>query len=90
MLFENRNQHIEPNILRQAILEMLRMQRNSSFCPSEVVRWIYPQDWRHFMEDVQVEMMELYREGKIDVTQEGIAVDLDQLPLGSVMISKKK
>lgn len=90
MLFETKNQHIETNILRQAILEMLRMQRNSSFCPSKVVRWIYPQHWRHFMEDVQVEMMELYREGKIDVTQQGVAIDQDHLPLGPVRISKKK
>ena len=77
------------NPLEQAILEMIRRRKATSFCPSEVVRWIYPQDWRHFMPDVQETMMDLYREDKILVTQQGIAVDKNFLPKGPVRITSK-
>jgi hypothetical protein len=62
------------------------MRRGSNFCPSEVVRWMYPQDWRHFMEDVRTSMMDLYRHGKIVVTQGGIPIRLDEKPKGPVRI----
>jgi hypothetical protein len=74
------------NILATAILQMGRMKKGNSFCPSEVVRWIYPQDWSYFMEDVHKAMMELYRQGKIDVIQEGKRVDPSKLPSGPIRI----
>ncbi len=77
------------NILATAILQMGRMRKGSTFCPSEVVRWIYPQDWRYFMEDVRSVMMELYRQGLIEVTQQGKAIDPDKPPKGPVRISCK-
>lgn len=75
------------NPLRQAILEMLRMRKGKSFCPSEVVRWIYPEAWRVFMIDVQDEMMRMYREGLILVSQAGEPVSPDRFPKGPVRIS---
>lgn len=80
--------YIEPNILRLAIFEMLRMRKGSSFCPSEVVRWLYPNAWQHFMVDVQSEMMEMYRSGLILVSQKGDPIDPNQSPEGPVRISK--
>ncbi|MCF1751509.1 DUF3253 domain-containing protein [Mariniradius sediminis] len=77
---------MQSDILSLAILEMCRMRRGSNFCPSEVVRWMYPQDWRHFMEDVRISMMDLYRQGKIVVTQGGIPVGLEEMPKGPVRI----
>jgi hypothetical protein len=77
------------NILAIAILQMGRMRKGNSFCPSEVVRWIYPQDWRFFMEDVREAMMDLYRRGLIEVTQQGKAVDPFKPPSGPVRISIK-
>jgi hypothetical protein len=79
--------YIEPNILRLAILEMIRMKGNSSFCPSEVVRWIYPNAWEYFMEEVRTEMMQLYRLGEISVTHNGKPLDPGKKPEGSVRIS---
>lgn len=90
MFINERNQFIEPNPLRQAILEMIRLRGDASFCPSEVVRWIYPQAWRIFMEDVRKEMMCLYQEGLINVTQQGVSIDPAENPKGPVRISRKK
>lgn len=78
-----------PTILEIAILEMGRMRKGASFCPSEVVRWMYPQDWRFFMDDVKNEMMRLYREGKITVTQKNNPVNHEYLPKGPVRIKIK-
>ena len=78
------------NPLEQAIIEMIRQRKSSSFCPLEVVRWIYPADWRCFMADVCETMMEMYRSEKILVTQKGIAVDPNFLPIGPVRITSNK
>ncbi|MFD2202969.1 DUF3253 domain-containing protein [Shivajiella indica] len=62
------------SILEIAILEMGRMKKGVPFSPSDVVRWIYPQDWRYFMSEVRVAMMNLYKNGNILLTQKGIPV----------------
>ncbi|WP_301005398.1 DUF3253 domain-containing protein [Lunatimonas sp.] len=62
----------------------------ASFCPSEVVRWMYPNAWRHFMPDVHHAMMKLYRDNLISVTQAGIEVDKNFLPKGPVRIQPIK
>ncbi|WP_304517661.1 DUF3253 domain-containing protein [Cecembia rubra] len=77
------------NILEMAILEMGRMRKGGTFCPSEVVRWMYPQDWRFFMDDVKEVMMKLYREGKITVFQKNNPVDIHSIPKGPVRIKLK-
>lgn len=73
-------------ILETAILEMGRKNGDKSFCPSEVVKWIFPQDWPHFMVDIQEPMMRLYREGKISITQSGNEIPKEGLPDGPVEI----
>ncbi|MBW3466745.1 DUF3253 domain-containing protein [Arthrospiribacter ruber] len=79
---------MEPNILRLSILEMIRMRKGKSFCPSEVVRWLYPMAWRHFMSDIREEMMQMYREGLITVTQKEEKIDPENDPKGPVRISE--
>ncbi len=79
--------YIEPNILRLAILEMIRMRGDSPFCPSEVVKWIYPNAWEHFMEEVRIEMMQLYQLGKIIVTHDGKPLNPKEKPAGAIRIS---
>lgn len=74
------------SILETAIIEMGRQRNGNNFCPSEIVRWLYPQDWRNFMPDIQAEMMRLYREGKIKVTQKGVEVEKESIPKGPVRI----
>lgn len=74
------------SILETAIMEMGRQRNGNNFCPSEIVRWIFPQDWRKFMPDIQEEMMRLYNEGKIIVLQKGEPVEKEKMPKGPVRI----
>ena len=76
-------------VLRTAILDFVRRRKGKSFCPSEVVRQMYPEDWRLFMPDIQAVMMDMYREGLIQVTQGGEPIDPDQSPKGPVRIFQK-
>lgn len=75
------------DVLRVAILDFCNRRKGKSFCPSEVVRRIFPEDWELFMPDVQEEMMEMYREGLIQVTQKGVLIDSVKNPKGPVRIS---
>lgn len=74
-------------VLRTAILDFCHRRKNKSFCPSEVVRKMYPEDWVLFMPDIQLEMMKMYREGLVKVTQKGVLINPDQNPTGPVRIS---
>ncbi len=75
------------DVLRVAILDFCKRRKPKSFCPSEVVRRMFPQDWELFMPDIRAEMMELYREGLIQVTQKGTPIDPMANPTGPVRIS---
>lgn len=74
------------SILETAIMEMGRQRNGNNFCPSEIVRWLFPQDWRQFMPDIQAEMMRLYDEDKIVVLQKGEPVEKGPVPRGPVRI----
>ncbi|OYX15098.1 MAG: hypothetical protein B7Z16_13745 [Algoriphagus sp. 32-45-6] len=74
-------------VLRTAILDFCRRRKGKSFCPSEVARQMYPEDWSLFMTDIQKVMMEMYREGLIQITQGGELIDPNQPPKGPVRIS---
>lgn len=77
------------NVLAIAIMEMCRMKKGAGFSPEEVVMWIYPESWHHFMEEVLEEMMNLYRSGKINVTQEDHSILMDRIPSGKLSITSK-
>jgi methyl coenzyme M reductase subunit D len=77
-------------VLRVAILDFCKRRKGKSFCPSEVVRQIFPEDWRIFMPDVQKVMLEMYQEGIIEVTQKGLPVPPEKIPVGPVRISPVK
>lgn len=63
-------------VLRVAILDHCRRKKDKPFCPSEVVRQMFPEDWELFMKDVHDEMMLMYQEELIHVTQNGKPIDL--------------
>ncbi|PZX56845.1 uncharacterized protein DUF3253 [Algoriphagus ratkowskyi] len=54
-------------VLRSAILDMLRRKKDECFTSSDVVQQMYPEDWEQFLEEVNAEAMELYREGLITI-----------------------
>ena len=65
-------------ILEMAIMEIL-MERGEgkSICPSEVVRRLYPENWRDKMTDVRQAARELVKKQIIVITQKGQVVDPD-------------
>ena len=75
------------SILQQAILEMGRLSQGASFSPSDVVKWVYPTSWEYFMMEVEEAMMELYRQGKISVTQGDSEIAKDLVPDGPLRIT---
>jgi hypothetical protein len=74
-------------VLRVAISDFCKRRKSKSFCPSEVVRQIFPEDWELFMPEIHEEMMDMYREGLIHVTKKGIPIDPNLPPKGPVRIS---
>lgn len=79
------------DVLRTAILDFCRRRENMPFSPAEVVRQMFPEDWELFMEEIREAMMQLYQEGLILVTLDGIPVDPFSIPKDStLMISNPK
>ncbi|ERM81591.1 hypothetical protein P872_20100 [Rhodonellum psychrophilum GCM71 = DSM 17998] len=68
------------SILETAILEMGRLKGEKSFSPSEVIQWIFPQSWEHFIPEVMDEMMRLLEEGRVSLSQEEGSVPKYFLP----------
>lgn len=54
-------------VLRTAILDMLRRKKGRILTSSEVVQRMFPEDWEQFLEDVNRETMELYRQGLLRI-----------------------
>ena len=50
-----------------------------STCPSEVARLLFPDDWRKHMKDVLDVAIDLHQQGKVVITQKGLAVDVDHI-----------
>jgi len=63
------------NILEIAILEMGRQKAGKPFDLLEVIKWIYPQDWKHFEKDLQVAADQLKELGKIKIVNRQICLD---------------
>lgn len=74
------------DVFRVAILNFCNRKKGKSFCPSEVVGQMFPQDWQLFLPDIREEMMAMYREDLIQVTQKGVPVDRKVNPKGPVRI----
>jgi hypothetical protein len=75
-------------VLRTAILEMCRQKKNDPFCPSDVVKRMFPEDWEEFLEEVKSVAMELNREGSILILQNEKPIDPESQPIGQIWISR--
>jgi hypothetical protein len=62
-------------VLRTAVLEMCRQRKDAFFCPSEVVKVMYPQDWIHFIKEVKEVALQMHQEGLIQISLEDLAFD---------------
>ena len=66
--------------LKAIILEILSKRKaGSTCCPSEAPRQLCPEDWRPLMHTTRVAAQELVQEGKIEVTQKGQVVNLQEV-----------
>ncbi len=62
--------------LESAILELLRVRGGgATICPSEAARSVDPQNWRDLMEPARAAARRLVASEKIEITQNGRAVD---------------
>jgi len=77
-------------ILRIAILEMLRQKKTLPFYPEEVVRQMYPEDWSHFIPDILMEMKQMQEEHLISLEENNIEIVKDNYPTILTKISPVK
>jgi hypothetical protein len=68
-----------PKELDRTIVELLEQRREgATICPSEAARAVGGEDWRPLMEPARDAARRLVEQGRIDVTQRGEVVDLDE------------
>ena len=73
--------------LRTTILELARERGpDKTICPSDAARAIGGDGWRDLMDDVRDVARALAREGLVDVTQKGDALDPDATWRGPIRI----
>lgn len=56
-------------ILRTAILEMLRRKKGKIFTSADVVKQLYPEDWQHFLPEINEEARLLSSEGILSIEE---------------------
>mgnify|MGYP006209743625 FL=1 len=78
-----------PNILTLAIMEMCRVRKGEEFRPEEVVKWLFPESWEYFVEDVYAAMYDLQKEGKIEVLENGERVCSEEFTIADLRIRPK-
>jgi hypothetical protein len=76
--------------LRDAILRLADERGPSkTICPSDAARAIGGDEWRDLMPEARETARELSREGSVDVTQKGVALDPDAQWRGPIRIRIK-
>jgi len=67
------------DILTTILTVATRRGPEKSTCPSEIARLLYPDNWRDHMKNVVDVAIGLHSEGKVVITQKGIAVDVKHI-----------
>jgi len=67
------------DILTTILTVATRRGPEKSTCPSEIARLLYPDNWRDHMKNVVDVAIGLYNEGKVVITQKGIAIDVNHI-----------
>ena len=67
--------YIDKGILVLATMEMAKRKKEIAFCPTDVVKWIYPNDWESFLDDENEAVVWLYENGCITLENEGGSID---------------
>jgi hypothetical protein len=73
--------------LRAAILALARHRGpDSSICPSDAARAVGGARWRDLTDDSRSTAFALARDGTLEITQRGAAIDADRPPGGPIRI----
>jgi len=67
------------DILTTILTVATRRGPEKSTCPSEIARLLYPDNWRDHMKNVVDVAISLHNEGKVVITQKGIAIDVNHI-----------
>jgi len=67
------------DILTTILTVATRRGPEKSTCPSEIARLLYPDNWREHMRNVVDTAIGLHNEGKVVITQKGIAIDVNHI-----------
>lgn len=71
---------VDSNKVQNTILQMATDRgTDKTICPSEVARALFGEQWRKHMDEVRAEAVELYKAGKVLMTQKGELVDPDHI-----------
>jgi len=73
-------------VLRVAILDFCRRKKGAPFCPTAVIRQMFPEDWELFREEVIEVAMQLSRENLIEVSVEEVSPDGQGNSGGEILI----
>jgi hypothetical protein len=66
--------------LEKAILDMAKQRGpDKSVCPSEIARQLFGKGWRRHMGEVRDASIQLKHQQLVDITQKGVAVDVDHI-----------
>lgn len=70
----------ERSTISQAIIAMATERgTDKTICPSEVARFMFPDNWRKYMDEVREAAVDLQRQGKVAITQKGEPVDVNDI-----------
>ena len=68
-----------PDISKTILSTAIQRGPEKSTCPSEIARMLFPDDWRNHMKNVVDVAIDLHHQGKVMITQKGIAVDVNHI-----------
>ncbi|SFT49760.1 hypothetical protein SAMN04489724_1005 [Algoriphagus locisalis] len=57
-------------VLRTAILQVIRQKKNKTFFAEEPLQQMYPEDWERFLDELQVEFKLMEKEGLLDILEQ--------------------
>jgi hypothetical protein len=77
---------LDKGILVLATMEMAKRKKNTAFCSSEVVKWIYPNDWEWFLEEENKALNWLFDKGYISQEDGGQSDSIKSADIGFTRI----
>jgi hypothetical protein len=84
---DKKSTHIKDAILNMAV----ERGPAKSLCPSEVARYLFPEDWESHMEEVRRVARQLHNRGDIEITQKGEVIkDLNVKGPIRIKLAKKR